>query len=219
MPSPSNRDADALIARARTALANARLPDVAPLLADYGYDDVALDEGDALLATAESAAGAIAREYSEQYAATDARAALEAETEATLGRLSTLARAVYPAGTEGHTRLNLAGRRPQASEAFARHARTFYQTLQADDALRAPLERRRVTLAALTDALARLDALDVAIQRQAAEAGEAQQATAARNTAVARLQGWMREFAATAKMALAEHPQLRERLGLRERGS
>ena len=54
---------------------------------------------------------------------------------------------------------------------------------------------------------------------QANETGQAQQATATRNAAAAHLAGWMREFTATVKVALADHPQMRERLAILERGS
>ncbi len=214
---PGRQDHDALTARARVALTNARLPELAPLLADYGLDDAALDEGDALLTSAETASRSHAQEYGEQYAATDRRDALEAEARALYARLVRLARIAYAPGTEGHTRLTLGGTRADAAEAFLREARTFYDLLAADAALRAPLERRRITPAALTAALASLDALDAAIATQTQESGEAQEATDARNTAHARLRGWMRDFTATAEIALDAHPQMRERLGLLER--
>ena len=52
---------------------------------------------------------------------------------------------------------------------------------------------------------------------QAAETGEAQRATVSAATAEADLRAHAAELAAVAKLALADKPQLREKLGLLER--
>lgn len=214
---PGRQTHDRLVQQARIAATNARQPEIALLLADYGFDDEALDALDAALAEAETAMRTQTQEYGEQYAATDRREAVEAEVRALHKRHVKMARLAFAEGTEGHTRLGLGTRRPDATEAFSRTARTFYGTVKDDDALRPDLDRRRLTAATADEALARLDAFDAAVAEQASETGQAQQATATRDAALARLHGLYRDLASTAAVALADRPQLRERLGLLER--
>jgi len=63
-----------------------------------------------------------------------------------------------------------------------------------------------------------VEAVKVAREAQAKEAGEAQQATKTRDAAIAEARAYMTDFRTIAKIALAEVPQLSERIGIVDRG-
>ncbi len=217
MPSPSNLSLAALLSRARTAFTNAAAPDVQAALAPYGLDAERLADLLALVDTAEARAGAQATEIGEQYTATarvgEARGALDA----LLGRHRQLARLAHRRGTPAYRALALDGRVADAHDALAAQADTFYRVLATTPDLAAPLAPLRVDAAAIAEGQGAVERLRTALAEQARETGEAQQATAARETAVGALRGAFSDFVAVAKIALADTPQMRERLGLLER--
>lgn len=212
------RDHAELFSFARTALTNARdLDPVQSVLADYGYDPDQLNDGLALLDTAEASAQQQKMEYAEQYSATAAVNEAAATLRATFSRHRRLARIAHDQGSEGYRKLGLDGEIPRALPALLAKARTFYTVLTADTAVRGPLERFRVDQQAAEIGLAEVQATDAALVLQRKERGEAQVATKLRDDAVALLSGYMRDFVAVARIALGDYPQRMEKLGLMER--
>ena len=208
---------DELVARARTLYTNARDTDeIAALLADpYGYtpDDYAAGLG--LVADLQQKLADHAREYGEQFAATEASEDATADLEALFVAHRRLSRAKVDRGTARYAALGLDGRVADAEAALFDQAGTFYQTLTDDPSLMDGI--RGLNAAAVTRGQDAVEAARAAEDAQVKETGEAQQATVARDQAARALRVHAGELAEVAKVALADRPQLRELLGLRER--
>ena len=215
---PPRRDYDQLFADTRTAFTNARdLPEVQALLVPFGYDPVRLDAGLALIDAAEDATRAQQTEYAEQFAATSDLSESVAELRASYMRHVKLARVLFPPGTGEHTTLGLSGDRRDDLPGLIAQTEAFYRALLADARLLARTETVRLDQASAEAGLAQVEAVEAARASQAKETGEAQVATAVRDDAVSALRGYWSDFRRVAEVALEEHPQLRETLGLLER--
>lgn len=217
MPAPTSLPLADLVSRARTAFTNARADaEAAPALASYGYTDAALDALLDLTEDVEARMATQAREYGEQYAATSAAAAARADLEALYTRHRMGARIRHKRGTDAYRALGLDGTLPQRGDAVLAQADTFYRLLEQDTALAATLAPM-LDAAAIAGGRAAVEAVKAANATQAKETGDAQRATTHRDDAANRLRAAYSDFVATARLALSEMPQVRERLGLLER--
>ena len=218
MSRPSRLSLADLASRARTTAVNARADaEIAPILAPYGYDDDRLAAVLALVEEVEARMAAQAVEYGEQYAATSAADAARADLDALFSRHRQLARLACGRDTDGHRTLGLDGPLPKDDATRLARADTFYRVLQSSPALAAAVAPYNVGSAALADGRARVEAVRVAVAEQAKEVGDAQRATRVRDDAAEQLRAAYRDLVAVAKLALADTPQMRERLGLLER--
>ena len=208
---------DDLVARARTLYTNARdTPEIAALLADpCAYAPADFDEGLARVAALQQAIADHAREYGEQYAATEVSDDATGDLEALFAAHRRLARATVRRGTARYAALGLTGNVAKSEAALFDQAGTFYQTLADDPALADGV--RGLTPEAVAAGQAAVEAARAAEDAQVKETGEAQLATAARDAATRAVRVHAGELAEVAKVALADRPQLRELLGLRER--
>ncbi len=209
------------LSRVRKALVNARDEKaVQSLMGAMGYDKSEIEEGLALVDVAEREAREADTERAESRAATRTAGQARAKVKQTHARLTKLARTVFDEGSAGWETLRLTGRRPDgaAAEVLA-EARRFHEALLADPALLEALAVRKVTAADAERGLADVEAAVAAGAVQLAEAGEAQVATAERDTAVEAVAGYWEDFYDVAAVALEERPQRREVLGMQEAGS
>ncbi|HEX8386545.1 MAG TPA: hypothetical protein VF576_10190 [Rubricoccaceae bacterium] len=208
------------LTRVRRGLVNARDEKaVLSLLEPMGYDRDEIGEGLALVDVAEREAREADTERAESVAATRTAGQARAKVRQTFIRLAKLARTVFEDGSPEWTRLGLDGRRPNAGPLVLAEARRFYEALLADPALLEALAVRRVTAADAERAVADVVGAVGAGAVQTAEAGEAQVATAERDTAVEAVAGYWEDFSEVVEVALEDEPQLRETLGMQEAGS
>ena len=218
MPAFADLNAADLVPATRAVYTGIRdTPEILSLLKDYGYALADVEHGLDLAEDVEAEDGEQQAEYAEQYAATAAAQAAVADLEALLVRHRTLARITHDRGTDGYRALGLVGRLPDRAPAIVAAASVFYRSLTTDPALAAGI--RGLGPDAVADGLKRVEAARVALDTQSRETGEAQQATADLLTALARLRAHGTEMASVAEVALAGRPQLRESLGLMERGA
>ncbi len=217
--SPSRHEPVAeTIARARTFFGALQADaDLAAALADYGYDADAVTDALALAAEVEAAERTQKTEYAEQYEATRTVARLTEAFRVPYMRHVRLARVLFPAGTLGHDALGLAGERAERLATLVAQANAFYHTARDDARFATDLARLRITPAEADAQIGRIAALQAALTTQQVETGEAQQATRTRDAAVERLRSLLSDATEVAKVALADVPQIRERLGLVER--
>ncbi|HEX9952936.1 MAG TPA: hypothetical protein VGB53_14285 [Rubricoccaceae bacterium] len=222
MSTPSketNRQLDGLFAHARVSLTNGRdVTEVQAILKPLGYDPKKLGEGLSLLDAAVREAKEQVVEYEEQYAAT---ATLDQQVRAwkaayiphlELARLKF--RGVPAAGV-----LALKGTRRKDVAGVTMQGRLLYEGLRDDADLGAAMAEWNVGPGVIAAALAAIDGIDRAAVAQAKEAGEAEVATAERDTAVRALLDFLIVYEGLARIVLADVPQLMETLGLRESGS
>ncbi len=222
MSTPSkttNRQIDALFARARISLVNGRdVPEAQAVLAPLGYDPKRLNAGLALLDAAVKEADEQVVEYEEQYAAT-----------ATLAQTLRAFKAVYIPHLEmarlkfkndvHAKRLGLTGLRRKDMPGVLAQGRQFYAGLRDDADLGAAMAEWTVGPGVVAAALAAIERVESAAVDQAREAGEAEVATAERDTAVKALTDFLAVYEELSRIVLADRPQLMETLGLTERGS
>lgn len=215
----TRREYDDLFARARVSLTNGRdLSEVQTAIAPFGYDVARLNEGVALLDAAETASLGQVAEYAEQYAATSDLAERLAAWRAAYMRHLGLARLRFREDPR-RGRLGLDGERRDDAAGLLMQGRLFYEGLRDDATLGAQMAVWTLTPDAVAKGLADAEAVEAARVAQVKEMGEAEVATRLRDDAVARLRGFLRDYEGLARLALADAPQLRETLGLTERGS
>ncbi len=209
------------LARVRKALVNARDETaVQDLMGPMGYDKAEIADGLVLVEVAEREAREADTERAESRAATRTAGQARAKVKQTHARLTKLARTVFDEGSVGWETLRLTGRRPNGAVAeVLAEARRFHEALLADPALLEALAKRRVTAADAERGLVDVEAAVAAGAAQTVEAGEAQVATAERDTAVEAVAGYWEDFSDVVDVALEDAPQLRETLGMKESGS
>jgi hypothetical protein len=217
----NRQDYTELFRDARTGFTNARNEaELLAALTPFGWDDARLREALELLGRAEREARDQTTEYAEQRAATKALGVAQATVGAAYARHVAIARTLYRPGDAAYETLGLGGERPARPDALVQEARRFYEAVGGDAAIQARLATRTLDAAAVEAAVELLEAVDAAEEAQEKEKGEAQRATEVRDETVTGedgLEGVYRDFAAVARIALADQPQLREKLGIFER--
>ena len=89
-----------------------------------------------------------------------------------------------------------------------------YTLALADSDIQTKLSRLKVTLEDLTAANALIPEVEAARATYLKEKGESQDATTIKDAAFVKIDDWMSEFYAVARIALEDNPQLLEALGL-----
>jgi hypothetical protein len=197
------------------ALAN---PTLLNYLAEVGYVEDRLKAGRSLLQQAMDLHQQQGGEYGDQHGATDAKgAAWDAANKAYLTQLKLARIAVKNRGDRD--RLKLDGDRKQKFAEWRDQVEAFYSNALKDAALQTRLLEVNLTLAKLTAAYDLVKAVDAARQSQSTERGEAQDATDNRDAALDELRDWMSDYIAAAHVALEDHPQLLEVLGILARST
>jgi hypothetical protein len=184
-----------------------------PLLGEINYGPDALQQ---LLDLHDDAVAAVtARQLAdgEQVAATKAFKLADKAGRKTFTRTRQAARAPFLRDSAALTALGLSGREPdKLADLFTA---TDKLLLAAQDPAYAPkLTARGVTPAKLTDLKAKMDALKEADRLQEAAIAAATKATVARDQAVDTFFAAFHEYKAAATVQLADHPEIRQRLGL-----
>ena len=218
MPSFASRPSAVVLSASHTLYANAR--DDAEVFAvlsaePWGFTAGDFDAGLALIGTITDADTAEIKEELESQRATAAANADADAVEKTYSRHRVQLRRHYRRGTPEYGALGLAGSAPDARPALLKAARDFYNARAADPAVLDPI--RGLTPAVIADAQALVKAATDSHAAQAKEAGDVDVVSDTRQTAVTALRTHAAVTAADATVALADHPQFRERLGLLER--
>ncbi|MDY3351115.1 hypothetical protein PG357_03845 [Riemerella anatipestifer] len=181
-------------------------------LAEYGYTKDEIEKGKALYTQAQNLYQTNIREGQEE---TQAYANFKQELDllnATYATDRKKARIIYKENLEVLNNLRLKGRPPYALASLLENIGVFYNTLKAEESLRTPLQRLKVTETTIEAQLAQLTKTEKAYAAYIQEKGESQQATKYKNEALTKVDKWVREFYSIAKIALEDKPQLLESL-------
>ena len=199
------------------ALTNAQLPDVLPLLQKKGIKPADITARLADLETLKALSEKQQKEKGdEKKAGQNYTAQLLLLQQDYPGDVE-LARLDFEDDAAALTTLGLTGRRKRNRPDYTRQALQLYNGALNDTGYATKLADSGIDNAKLTtmrDGFKHLEDLDTI---QVAEDGEAQIATTNRDTAWDSLEDYMGNFYRRAKVALKDHPQLREKLGLLER--
>jgi len=175
---------------------------------EYGFDETKMQAGLALFQTAQGAVNVRKLAQGDQQQATVH--VLEAQTEAqgAYQKLAKVARAVLNKGELAA--LGLVGEMPRATAGFLAAGYALF-----DNAASQPkLAEYGYDVDRLAAGRAKIEAYDQANQAQEAAKGAAQQATQDQHAALDALDDWLARFIKIARVALADKPQLLEKLGI-----
>jgi hypothetical protein len=109
-------------------------------------------------------------------------------------------------------RLGIDGPVPRAYIKWIETIKKFY-TEAADREIQTRLARLKVTPEEIVSGADMVSAVEIARANYLREVGESQDATKAKDDAMAKMENWMSDFYAVARIALEDHPQLLEALG------
>jgi len=198
----------------RVSLTNAASqPTVAQILNEYGYGAEKLAEGQTLLAEVWAACDIRETERSESNAAYHSFETLWDQLMGIYAAHRRKAKVAFSNAPVLAERIKVHGAISRTYVRWLETVKPFYSISLADPEIQQGLARLKLSVEELNAANALIPELEAARTRYIQERGESQNATQLKDAAFSRINDWMREFYAIAKIALEESPQLLESLG------
>jgi hypothetical protein len=186
--------------------------EIATIMAEFGYDTETIGQGKALLAETRQAYDANKTEDDETFEAYGKFSDLKAQLEETYSLHRKKAKVVFRNDSLTLDKLAVSGSLPKAYVKWLETVKKFYSEATSDHLIQEKLSRLKVTLDNLNAADAMVGQLENARAEYLREKGESQDATKAKDAAFVKMDDWMSEFYAVAKIALEDNPQLLESL-------
>lgn len=197
-------------------LTNATDPEILEATQNFNYDTERIAEGTVLLQQAQQLNIKQEKEYGEQYSATTVLDnAIDEFNDSTYMPHIRLARKLFATDNGILSMLDVNGRRRWRYEEYISQARTFYNNALSTPQVLSKFAMVNITTETLQASLDQLNNLDLLRAAQKKESGEAQQATDDRDRAMDEINEWMSLYYTVAKIALADKPQLLEKLGVK----
>jgi len=210
---PKNSEADTLELY-RVALENAETQsEIATVMAELGYDSAKITEGKTLLTETRSAYDFNKTEDDETSAASASFSDKKAELEKVFKMQRKKAKVIFRNDSLTADKLAISGEMPRTYIKWLEAAKKFYSVATTDTAIQTKLARLAITADSLTAANTLITELEAARAEYLKEVGESQDATKAKDAAFAKMDDWMSEFYAVARIGLEDNPQLLEALG------
>ncbi len=203
----------------RIALENAETQsEIAAVMAELGYDSAVIGEGKALLTETRSAYNLNKTEDDETSAAYADFSSKKEQLQDTFTLHRKKAKVVFRNDSLTADKLAISGAMPRTYIKWLETAKKFYSVASADTAIQSKLARLKIATDDLNAASNMVLELEAARSEYLKEKGESQDATKAKDSAFAKMDDWMSEFYAVAKIGLEDNPQLLEALGKTVRG-
>ncbi|MGQ1891912.1 hypothetical protein ACT29H_15835 [Thermophagus sp. OGC60D27] len=198
----------------RVAIDNAlKQPDIASALARFGYDAATIAQGEELLNKAVAA-------YNANKTGDDEKAKhhqIWTELKNRIARRYSvdrkIAKLIFRQDPVAKEKLGVKGALPRSYVNWLETVKKYYSVATKDPHIISALKKLNVAPEYLTQTLHMITDLDTARAQYLKTVGEAQDATKAKNAALAKINHWMQNFYALAKIALKDRPQLLEALG------
>ncbi|MBN2349111.1 MAG: hypothetical protein JXJ22_09755 [Bacteroidales bacterium] len=206
-----------LLVKANVAIYNGiENPELAEILAQYGYDANRINEGRELCDETEKLHQKQVMEYGEQYDAT--REMEEARLKANLVYMKhvKIARVALKNKVGDWDKLQLNGKRKKSFSGWLAEAGLFYTNVLSDKMLVEQMQEYGITGEKLMEGQQLVNDAEAAYAKQRKELGEAQDATIERDEAVDKLQYWYSDYIEIARVALEDKPQYLEIMGIVE---
>jgi chromosome segregation ATPase len=198
----------------RVALDNAEnQTEIATIMAELGYDSAVIGEGKALLTETRSAYDLNKTEDDETSAAYADFAGKKEQLQDTFTLHRKKAKVVFRNDSLTADKLAISGAMPRTYIKWLEAAKKFYGLASTDTDIQSKLARLKITADDLTAANTAIADLEAARAEYLKEKGESQDATKAKDAAFAKMDDWMSEFYAVARIGLEDNPQLLEALG------
>jgi len=215
MPIPVSTMEDLLV-NSKMAINNAMSDEeIKTLLLEYNYDDSRYNEGLELNKKAEELYNKQKKEYSEQYKASEELDKAYKAAKPVYQEHVDLTRLAFRHDPSQLVSLGVEGSLHRQFSAWLTQARQFYDNTINDEKVLGKIARYNLTKEKLEKGFQLISIVEVANNKQEKEKGEAQQFTKDRDKAMDALSDWTYELSVVAKFALAEKPQLLEKLGIK----
>jgi hypothetical protein len=214
MRSHQNYSEAEALERYRIALENAtNQSSIYTILSEFGYDKSALSEGKKVYDETLNAYDSNKKETNE---ASVVYRNFSAESEALFNAYflhRKKARVIFRKEPEILIRLGVNGRQRTTYVKLMENVRRFYSEITADEDLQKSLLRLKVTAEEIQQAQEKISTVEQLRADYLKEKGESQDATQQKDEAFSKMDDWMSEFYAVARIAMEDNPQLLESLG------
>jgi len=198
----------------RVALQNTESqPEIATIMAEFGYDETLLTEGKTLLTNTREAFDFNQKEDDETTASYSNFTSLKENLAKTYALHRKKGKVIFRKEPTTLSRLSLTGSVPAAYIKWLETVKKFYTVASEDTAIQTKLVRLKITTEDINGTITLIRNLEEARATYLREKGESQEATKAKDKAFAVVDDWMSEFYAVAKIALEDKPQLLEVIG------
>lgn len=203
-----------IIEQYRIALNNAEnQPQIATTMAEFGYDSEQIAKGKQIWQNANNAYNLNKNEDDETNLAHSNFINKKAEVEGFYSLHRKKAKVIFRNDSVTLEKLGIKGSIPQAHVKWIEVVKKFYAITTSDTEIQTKLARLKITPEELNNANTLVGDLETARSEYMREKGESQDATQAKDAALAEIDDWMSEFYAVAKIALEDNIQLLEALG------
>jgi len=210
-----SRAESAILERYRVALENVEAQsEIAKIMAEFGYDAAMIEEGKNLFIQTRQAFDENVTEDDETSQAYSDFIEKRDQLEDIYSLHRKKAKVVFRKNLETMKRLDLDGAIPRVYISWLETAKKFYMEMLSDAELQEKIARLKVPSEELNATNTLIDELETARSKYLIEKGESQDATKVKDTHFARLDDWMSEFYAVARIALEDNIQLLEVLGV-----
>nr|WP_320021725.1 hypothetical protein [uncultured Draconibacterium sp.] len=188
-------------------------PVIAAAMEEFGYDATVVAEGKTLLTETRQSFDFNETEDDETSDAYTAFKELKGSLEETYKMHRKKAKFIFRDDQKTLDKLGVSGSLPRAYVKWLETVKKFYSVAEKDNQIQTKLLRLKITAEDITAANTLIGELKTARAEYLREKGESQDATKAKDAALAKMDDWMSEFYAVAKIALEDSPQLLESLG------
>jgi hypothetical protein len=188
-------------------------PQIATIMAEFGYDETLLTEGKTLLTKTQQAFEYNKKEDDETSVAYNNFVTSKENLAKVYGLHRKKGKVVFRKDETTLNSLGLKGSLPQAYIKWLETVKKFYSVAIGNSNIETKLIRLKVTQTELQETVALIAELETNRAEYLKEKGESQDATKLKDTAFGEIDDWMSEFYAVAKIALEDNPQLLESLG------
>ncbi len=180
----------------------------------FGYPEEKLLEGKNLLTAADNLFELQIKEYGDVDAALEHYKMAKDEAHELYMRHITIARVAFKDDVQAQTTLQLNGRRATTVSGWIKQCGNFYHALLANPAWLTVMAGFGQNQEVLEMAMQKVDVVMQDAEAVNKEKGDAQNATAVRDQKFEELVEWLSDYEQIARIALAENPQLIEKLGI-----
>ena len=189
-------------------------PVIKDLVASFGYDEERLNEGKTLYTTALMSANIQTASGGTQKDSTARVLKAEKTARAAYQDLAKVARAIFKNDKAKLKMLGLEGKMPTRIGEFLGAAYTLFDNAMNVDDVKNELAKYGYNDKKLAAEKQKIADYDLANQRQEAAKGSAQNATREQDAALAKMDEWCAQYVKIAKVALKDHKELLEKLGI-----
>lgn len=187
---------------------------IASTMEEFGYTSEVIAIGENLYTETVAVYNQNKIEDDETTAASDVYKTTKKELEKWYKKHVQKARVAFRNDPVTKERLEIVGSKSEAYASWIIRVKKFYAEVTNDELIKAKIVRLKTPEEELTAAVTLIGETETARANYLREKGESEDATKQKDAALAKLDDWMSEFYDVAKIALEDHPQLLEALGL-----